>query len=123
VIFLGNFIDAWKQLRPQVADTTEGWTYTTLQQEPKKRIDFILYRNSKHSSNNMEHNNGQLQPTSIEVLADTAVKASDHRGLHATFHFSPQSHQDQYLQHHIRIDTSAHAADVNRQKPTVGAVH
>eukprot|EP01116_Phalansterium_solitarium_P015515 TRINITY_DN3432_c0_g1_i2.p1 TRINITY_DN3432_c0_g1~~TRINITY_DN3432_c0_g1_i2.p1 ORF type:complete len:463 (-),score=186.22 TRINITY_DN3432_c0_g1_i2:231-1619(-) len=72
----GNFRDAWLELHPEsAADVAHGWTYTTLQDEPKKRIDFVMYR-------------GGLRVTHMHVIDNanaTGLMPSDHRGLVASF--------------------------------------
>ncbi len=67
----GNFKDAWKQLHGE--DIHKGWTYTTLQEEPKKRIDFVLYRGD------------DLILRDIQIIQNVELNTqpSDHRGLYA----------------------------------------
>ena len=69
----GNFKDAWVELHGNDKEK-EGWTYITLNENPKKRIDFVLYR-------------GDLLPQSIQVLEndDKNIQPSDHRALFADF--------------------------------------
>jgi len=71
----GDFKDAWQLLH---GESKDGWTFTTLSDQPKKRIDFVLLR-------------GLLDLYDIRVIENDPQKngndvPSDHRGLVATFH-------------------------------------
>lgn len=85
----GKFKDAWKVLKYQNTDGTyneetqddwlNGWTYTTLSEQPKKRIDFILYRGDEEDL---------MRLIDINVLSNDGLvtQPSDHRALYADFH-------------------------------------
>ncbi|PRP81074.1 hypothetical protein PROFUN_11188 [Planoprotostelium fungivorum] len=73
----GDFKDAWVEKHGREKDK-EGWTYITLQQEPKKRIDFILYRGDQLT---LKKTFVQLNPPPTEP------QPSDHRALNAHFEY------------------------------------
>jgi len=70
----GNFKDAWKSLKGE--NDPDEWTFTTLSDKPKKRIDFIMFRGD------------QLVLNDINVIHNSIKEKqqpSDHRGLFADF--------------------------------------
>jgi len=69
----GNFKDSWQELRGE-DDMSTSWTYTTLQDDPKKRIDFVLYRGNDLLLNNIEI---------IQNNPFAKIQPSDHRGIYA----------------------------------------
>jgi hypothetical protein len=71
----GNFQDAWLLLK---GEQEAGWTYTTLQDTPKKRIDFILFRGEKM---HLEEVGTLDKPKGL----DANFQPSDHRALWANF--------------------------------------
>jgi endonuclease/exonuclease/phosphatase (EEP) superfamily protein YafD len=69
----GNFKDAWRELNPTV-DDKDGWTYNTLADSPRKRIDFLFYRG--------------LTPKKVEIFpydAEAPTQPSDHRPIFVDF--------------------------------------
>ena len=69
----GDFKDAWRELNPNV-DDKEGWTYNTLADSPRKRIDFLFYRG--------------LTAKHVEIFPynpNATTQASDHRPIFVDF--------------------------------------
>jgi len=71
---IGDWKDAWLHVHGPLKEK-DGWTFTTLQQSPKKRIDFVLYRGD------MQANDAKV----VENSAHFATQPSDHRGLVVDF--------------------------------------
>jgi endonuclease/exonuclease/phosphatase family metal-dependent hydrolase len=66
----GDFKDAWQILH---LNNQNDWTFTTLADQPKKRIDFILFR-------------GNIDIQDIYIIKNNENEVpSDHRGLVANF--------------------------------------
>lgn len=68
----GHFKDAWKELSKNISE----WTFTTLFEKPKKRIDFIFFKGN------------QLKMEEIFTINNTfLIQPSDHKGLFAKLNY------------------------------------